>query len=75
MAPAPQWIVLPSPKPIKTLPVEFKVDGAGNVCLATNQYENLALNMSDILRWVREAQWQLSWYHKQALKQAETPAQ
>lgn len=30
--------------------------------LTPDQYETMSKNMSDILRWVREAQWRLDYY-------------
>lgn len=30
--------------------------------LSPGDYENLSVNMADILRWIREAQWQLNYY-------------
>ena len=71
MAEAPPRITLPNPSPIRTVPVEFQVTEAGNICLDTGQYENLSLNMAEILRWVREARWRLDWYHVDALRDIE----
>lgn len=54
-------VKLPLPKPIKTLPFKVKVEN-GKVCLAPKDYENLAKNQAEILRWVKEARQQLRHY-------------
>jgi len=58
----PPRITLPHPAPIETLPVRFHVPETGDVCLAPESYENLALNMAEFLRWITEAKWRLDWY-------------
>lgn len=47
-------------------------EGQALFCLASKQYENLALNNGELERWVREAQGQLIWYRGTALR-AKTP--
>ena len=61
---------VPNPEPIDTAPIEFKVltpetipDGEYVFYGITVQdYETLARNMADILRWVKEAKWRLDYY-------------
>ena len=62
----PPPIVLPHPEPIRTVPVQFHVIETGAICLAPKQYENMSLNMAEILRWVQEAQARLNWYANRA---------
>jgi hypothetical protein len=61
---------LPNPEPINTAPIEFKIltpetipDGE-YVYYGMNvrDYETLARNMADILRWVKDAKWRLDYY-------------
>ena len=62
--------VLPNPKPIDTAPIEFKVLTRERLPegefvfygLSVQNYETLARNMAEILRWVKEAKWQLGYY-------------
>lgn len=41
--------------------------GTGDICLDGDQYDTLSRNTAEILRWVKEAQWRLDWYHRDAL--------
>lgn len=62
--------VLPNPKPIDTAPIKFKVLTRETLPegefvyygLSVKDYETLARNMADILRWVKEAEWRLRYY-------------
>ena len=62
--------VLPNPKPIDTAPIEFKVLTRERLPegefvfygLSVKDYETLARNMAEILRWVKEAEWRLRYY-------------
>ena len=59
---------LPKPAPIDLVGVEFIVVETedGNVlALTPDQYENLALNNAEILRYVTEADQQLDYYRSQ----------
>ncbi len=59
---------LPKPAPIDLLSVEFIVVETedGNVlALTPDQYQNLALNNAEVLRYVREADQQLDYYRSQ----------
>jgi hypothetical protein len=67
----PETPKLPNPKPIETAPIKWFVMTPDRLPeaevwvyygLTTEQYEVLARNMADILRWVREAQWRLNYY-------------
>jgi hypothetical protein len=64
-------IILPEPEPIVTNVVKFKVltkdtlpneDDFVYYGLEPEYYEALSENMSEILRWVSEAEWQLRYY-------------
>lgn len=59
-------IALPHPEPIETEEVLFHVIETGDICLTGDQYDAMSRNISDILRWVREARWRLDWYHDDA---------
>lgn len=72
---------MPNPQKINTSPVKWLVitpdrlpKGEGWVYygLTTQQYEVLARNMADILRWVREAQWRLDYYRGETGLDGET---
>lgn len=66
--PKPLPPALPKPAPIDLVGVEFIVVETedGNVlALTPDQYENLALNNAEILRYVREANQQLDYYRSQ----------
>lgn len=62
--------VLPNPEPIQTAPFKFKVltpktAPEGDYVfygLTVKDYETLARNMADIVRWIKEAQWRLNYY-------------
>lgn len=63
--------VLPDPKPIDQAPFEWEVitperlpEGERWVrySLTVRDYETLARNIADILRWVKEAEWRLRYY-------------
>ncbi len=60
--------VLPKPKPLELREVEFKIielpDG-NLIALTPRQYENLSLNMAEILRYIRESDQQLEYYRGQ----------
>ena len=66
--PKPTKQVLPQPEPISQVEVVWVVvtpeDQPGVVwfALTPKQYENLAKNTAEILRWVTEAQSQLEYY-------------
>ena len=53
--------MLPRPEPVVMLPVEFKVQD-GLICMTGDNYENLALNMADILRFIRQQNTLISQY-------------
>ena len=62
---------MPNPQPIETRTVEWTVltpetipdsDDWSYFGLTADEYEDLALNQADILRWVREAAWRLRYY-------------
>lgn len=63
---------LPNPAPITTLPVEWTVVTPGTlpagdfviIGLDAANYENLSLNMADIIRWVTEAKTRLDTYRE-----------
>lgn len=67
----PDKIKLPNPAPIRQHPFVWKVltpetlpsdDGWVYYALKVEDYENLARNMADIQRWVKEAMWRLEYY-------------
>lgn len=62
---------LPNPRPIETSPFKWHVltqdrlpegDTWVYYGVTPKEYEVLARNMADMLRWVREAQWRLKYY-------------
>jgi hypothetical protein len=61
---------VPNPEPVQIAPIEWKVITRDRLPegefvlygLTPRQYETLARNMADILRWVKEAQWRLEYY-------------
>lgn len=59
---------LPKPAPIELLDVEVIVvetEDGRVLALTPDQYENLALNNAEILRYVRETDAQLDYYRNQ----------
>lgn len=76
--------VIPDPQPINTAPVKWLVltpdrlpKGGAWVYygITPQQYEVMARNMADILRWVKEARWRLDYYSgKGGLDGAPLPA-
>ena len=66
----PPPVILPAPRPIQTRAVTWHVLDTGSVCLAPREYGDLAHNMAEILRWVKEAQYQLNFY---AMPQVKAP--
>lgn len=65
--PRPERPVLPKPEPINLLDVAWIVveTEEGNViALTPDQYENLSLNIAEILRYVTEADAQLDYYRR-----------
>lgn len=68
-------ITVPNPNPIDLNLFNWKVITADRLPsndnwvyygLTPKQYEILARNMAEILRWVEEAQWRLDFYKKEA---------
>jgi hypothetical protein len=67
---------LPDPEPIETRPIQWKVltekdiieKDEAYIALSPKDYEELALSMSDIVRWVKEARWRLNYYKGEELK-------
>lgn len=62
---------IPLPSPISTRPVQWVVvtsnnlppgDGWVIIGLTPDQYENLSMNTAEMLRWAREAGYQLRYY-------------
>lgn len=62
---------LPNPKPIETAPFKWEVltperlpkeERWVRYSITVQDYETLARNMAEILRWVREAEWRLRYY-------------
>lgn len=61
---------MPPPQPIEVQPVEWHVLTPDRVPegewvyfgVTPEEYEILAKNMAEILRWVKEAQWRLDYY-------------
>lgn len=49
---------LPDPAPIKQDKVTWIVAN-GNYCVTPDDYETIALNRADVLRWAIETKWQL----------------
>lgn len=70
MIPTPEKQILPAPSPIDQVEVVWVVitpeDQPGVVwfALTPQQYENLAKNTAEILRWVTEAEAQLEHYRE-----------
>ncbi len=63
-------IVLPAPAPVKLNKLKWHVTvdketGIVYFSLSTGDYENLSLNMAELLRWIQEANWQLKYYTDQ----------
>jgi hypothetical protein len=66
---------LPDPAPLDLRPVDWTVLTADNlpppgtdwsiIGLTPDQYENLSLNMAEMLRFVKEAKWRLAYYRGQ----------
>lgn len=56
---------LPRPAPVETLPVDWTVvateDGPA-LALTEEQFQHLAQNLAELLRWIREAAWRLHYY-------------
>lgn len=68
-----QIAVLPAPQPINLHNIAWdvivEVDGDDTqvyFALSPGDYENLSLNMAEILRWIRESKWQLEYYRDEA---------
>ena len=62
---------LPDPQPIDTAPITWEVltpdklpegDGWVRYAITVKDYETLARNIADALRWVKEAEWRLRYY-------------
>ena len=61
---------LPDPAPIKTHDIDWKIlteksiisEGEAYFALSPKDYEELALTMADIIRWIKEAGWRLNYY-------------
>lgn len=56
---------LPEPNPVELVPVDWTVveaDGVRLLALTPQQYENLTLNLAELLRWIQEAAWRLRYY-------------
>ena len=70
---------LPDPAPIKTHDVDWIIltdkniikEGEVFIALTPKNYEDLSLTMSDILRWIKEANWRLKYYKGEGIKQEE----
>ena len=70
---------LPDPEPIKTQEVDWIIltdkniikEGEVFIALTPKNYEDLSLTMSDILRWIKEANWRLKYYKGEGIKQEE----
>jgi hypothetical protein len=65
----PEKPTLPDPEPIQTLPVEWQVietEDGPLLALPPKEFENLATNLAEILRWIQEAAWRLHYYGKKA---------
>jgi len=63
--PQPKLITLPKPKPIDLSDVKWVIvrDNGGNlIALSPKEYEKLANNIAEIIRYVREADSQLEYY-------------
>lgn len=66
---------LPAPEPIEIRPFNWKVltekdklvKGQAYISLSPKDYENLALTMSDVVRWIKEARWRLKYYKGEEL--------
>jgi len=65
---------LPNPEPINTASVNWIIvtpdrlpagDGWVLIALTPQDYETLARNQADTLRWVREAMWRLQYYRQE----------
>lgn len=65
---------LPNPQPIDTAPLNWIIvtpdrlpagDGWVLIALTPKDYETLARNQADTLRWVREAMWRLRYYRQE----------
>jgi hypothetical protein len=52
---------VPRPEPLNLLPAPWTVK-AGMFCLDPKGYETESRNTAEVLRWVREASWQLDYY-------------
>lgn len=72
MVEPPPPIVLPPPSPIRTRVVTLHVLDTGSVCMAPQEYKDMAHNMAEILRWVKEARHQLDFY---AMPKGKAPAE
>lgn len=78
LTPQPPAPVLPAPQAVKLKPVQWTVkviDGVPYFALDSAGYENLSVNMGELLRWTGEANWQLDFYRRTRVpaKLAETP--
>jgi hypothetical protein len=61
----PKTIVLPKPDPISLNDIEWKIVEADNekyIALTPEDYEDLSLNMAEILRYIKELNSQLDYY-------------
>ena len=68
--PRPSLPLLPKPAPIELRGVEFTVvqgEGGNLLALTAREYEDLALNQAEVLRYVQEADDQLD-YYREALR-------
>lgn len=71
--------VLPTPTPVKLHNINWEVivipDGEDTkvyFAISPGDYENLSLNMAEILRWNREMKWQLRYYIKEVSTDGDT---
>lgn len=66
-APLPPAPVLPQPKSVDLAPVYWQVltvDGEPRFALTAEGYEALSKNTAELLRWIKEASWQLDFYRR-----------
>ena len=62
--------VLPRPEPVKTEQVRWQVVDVGGepmFALTARGYEALSRNMAEMIRWAKEASWQLDFYRADRL--------
>lgn len=62
--------VLPRPEPVRTEQLQWRVvevDGEPLFALTARGYEALSRNVADMVRWAREASWQIDFYRADRL--------